>query len=287
MLLNSTVWSCALTSRPNLTFSEALECEKKARKILRTLNSELKAPIIIIANATKCASITEMVDEVFNYMSVRIFKEEICFALETTAEGQKIQREVQVLAVVGSKTTVDPDKIKYRVKRTDTNKEIPPFIVTSDEIHRKRSALSKEKLKLFLKQCVEASETGQLKIKDDVYKKEVTTAGVDGYADVFPGPLPQFAMSKGLALKIERVSKVNKQKKTKDGKQTSISKYLTKNDGKPTTESKESKAKREEEQMRQKAEAERKAELEKLQAEETVSIFIFNRQTTLTTLPTH
>lgn len=274
MLLNSTVWSCALTSRPNLTFSEALECEKKARKILKTMNAELKAPIIVIANATKCSSITEIVDEVFNYMSVRIFKEEICFALETTPDGQKIQREVQVLAVVGSKTTVDPDKIKYRVKRVDTNKSTTPFVVTSDEIHRKRSALSKEKLKLFLKQCIEASETGQLKIKDDIYKKQVTDAGVDGYADIFPGPPPQFEMSKGLATKIERSSKGNKQKKSasKDGKQTSISKYLTKSDGKQPSESKESKAKREEEQMRLKAETERKAELEKQQAEENVSI---------------
>ncbi|KAG4068705.1 hypothetical protein HA402_002396 [Bradysia odoriphaga] len=271
MLLNSTVWSCALTSRPNLTFSEAIECEKKARKILRTMNVELKAPIVIIANATKCSSITEMVDEVFNFMNVRYFKEEICYALETTSDGQKIQREVQVLSVIGSKTTHDPDKIKYRVKRVDTNKTTAVFTVTNDEIHRKRTVLSKEKLKLFLKQCVEASETGQLKIKDDVFKKQVTDAGVDGFADIFPGPPPQFEMSKGLATKIERVTKGNsKQKKSngKDGKQTSISKYLTKTDGKQTAESKESKAKREQEQLRLKAEAERKAELEKQQAEE-------------------
>lgn len=240
------------------------------------MNSELKAPIIVIANATKCASITEMVDEVFNYMSNRIFKEEICFALETNSDGQKIQREVEVLAVVGPKATTDPDKIKYRVKRVDTNKSTPPFTVTGDDIHRKRGALSKDKLKLFLKQCVEASETGQLKIKDDVYKKQITDAGLEGYADIFPvGPPPQFEMSKGLAQKIERVSKISKQKKTpsKDSKQTSISKYLTKSDGKQPTESKESKAKREQEQMRLKAEAERKAELEKQQAEENVSLF--------------
>lgn len=240
------------------------------------MNVELKAPIIIIANATKCSSITEMVDEVFNYMSVRYFKEEICFALETDSEGQKIQREVQVLAVVGSKTNADPDKVKYRVKRVDTSKTTTPFSVTSDEIHRKRTVLSKEKLKLFLKQCVDASETGQLKVKDDIVKKQVTDAGVDGYADIFPGPPPQFEMSKALAMKIERVMKGTKQKKSnsKDGKQTSISKYLTKSDGKQPSESKESKAKREQEQMRLKAEAERKAELEKQQAEENVSIFV-------------
>ncbi|KAJ6622007.1 Bromodomain adjacent to zinc finger domain protein 1A, partial [Pseudolycoriella hygida] len=207
MLLNSTVWSCALTSKPNLTFSEALDSEKKARKILRDMTTELKAPIIIIAGATKCSTITEMVDEVFNYISLRIFKEEICFALDTNAEGQKVQREVQVLAVIGSKTTADPGQIKYRVKRVDTNRPHPPFVVTSDEIHRKRGALPKDKLKLFLKQCVRASETGQLEIKDDIYKKYVTDAGISGYADIFPGPPPKFEVSKSLALKIERVSK--------------------------------------------------------------------------------
>lgn len=281
MLLNSTVWSCALTSRPNLTFSEAIECEKKARKILRTMNAELKAPIIIIANATKCSSITEMVDEVFNFMNVRYFKEEICYALETTTDGQKIQREVQVISVIGSKTSHDPDKVKYRVKRVDSKTTATVFTVTNDEIHRKRTALSKERLKLYLKQCVEASETGQLKIKDDIFKKQVTDAGIESFADIFPGPAPQFEVSKGLAFRMERLTKGNsKQKKAngKDGKQTSISKYLTKTDGKPA-ETKESKAKREQEQLRLKAEAERKAELEKQQAEETVSNFrvVFER----------
>jgi len=34
ILCNSLVWSCSITDKPNLTYQEALDCEKSARKRL-------------------------------------------------------------------------------------------------------------------------------------------------------------------------------------------------------------------------------------------------------------
>lgn len=251
MLFNSTVWTCALTSRPNLTYAEALQSEKEARKSLKNFIYELKAPIVYTASLTKRARIADMVDDVYNYMNVRYVKEEEVFALQKVGD-KEIWRECEVLNVIGPTTDgspgqVDPFTVTYRVKRIDTEKDEKPWIVTAKQIRRRRSSLSKEKLKLFLKQCVECSDSGLLIVKKSMYEKHVVDGGVRKFSDFFVGKPPTFTLAKQLVKKIEQqISKKKENKKPekgkhsttdsgkknskkKDAKQPEISNFFTKN----------------------------------------------------------
>lgn len=254
MLLSSTVWTCALTSRPNLTYAEALRSEKNARKSLKNFIYELKAPIVYTASLTKRARIADMVDDVYNYMSVRFVKEEEVFAMQKVGD-KEMWRKCEVLNVIGPKShgspgQVDPNTVSYRVKRIDTEKDEKPWIVTAKQIRRRRNNLNKEKLKLFLKQCVECNDTGLLTVKKSMYEKHVIDGGVRKFSDFFVGKPPTFALAKQLK-KIEKEAQTSKKKdnkkqekakpttpesgkkknKKKDAKQPEISNFFTKDNG--------------------------------------------------------
>ena len=260
MLLNSTVWICSLTSRPNLTYAEALDCEKDARKMLKSFKSELKTPIVYVASLTQRSGISDMVDDIMAYFNVRFFPEEIVMVLDKPTTKW---RECQVLAVLPPSDTssgnkFEPSLIQYRVKRLNVTKPQEPFIVKGNAVRRNRYSLTKDKIKLFLKQCVECNNIGQLKIKESCYNKYVVEAGVKKFSDIFVGKPPKFELSKTLKNKIK--SNVKKKKSTKDKdsttdqKQATISNYFSKNDTtkKDKAESKVNKEKEKEERERQK-----------------------------------
>lgn len=256
MLYNSTVWTCALTSRPNLTYAEALESERNARKSLKNFIYELKAPIVYMASLTKCLRITEMVDEVYNFMNVRFVKEEEVHAVLKKGD-KEVWRECEVISIIpppGATTSViDPSTVKYRVKllKTSSKTSEEPWVVTSSQLRRTRGTISKDKLKLFLKQCVECNQTsGILTVKKNIYEKYVIDGGVRKFSDFFVGRQPTYEMPivKAVKKQPEKKPKVveakpdNKKKKDgakspkattgKDAKQPAISKYFSKNDGK-------------------------------------------------------
>jgi bromodomain adjacent to zinc finger domain protein 1A len=80
MLLSSTVWTCSLTGRSGLTFEEAEESEKNARKLLRDFPNELKAPTLLVTALTKRSGISDLVEDVFFYVGERFFQgEEVNF----------------------------------------------------------------------------------------------------------------------------------------------------------------------------------------------------------------
>lgn len=76
MLTNSVIWQCELTGRPDLTFSEALESENTARKLLRQFPSALRGPVLFVASLTKRSALKELVDDVFTYIKDRFFVDE-------------------------------------------------------------------------------------------------------------------------------------------------------------------------------------------------------------------
>ena len=65
ILCNSLVWSCAITGKSNLTYEEAMESEKKARKRLGTLPKPLKKGMLWLAGKTKRGRIADLVDDVY------------------------------------------------------------------------------------------------------------------------------------------------------------------------------------------------------------------------------
>lgn len=220
MMLNSTVWTCALTSRPQLTYAEALESERDARRVLRNFPYELKAPLLYIAGCTQRSGILEMVDDCISFMSTRFFREEHVSVQEKISGREKdVWRDCEVLAVLSPDGVtgdplaeadgVDAALVRYKVRRLpdEKTKKLPePFVANGSHLRRPRGILSKDKVKLFLKQCVECNEDGMLKVKAALYEKHVIDGGVNDFSDFWVGKAPTFATSKYLQSK-QRQSK--------------------------------------------------------------------------------
>lgn len=71
ILCNSLVWSCSVTGKSNLTYEEAVESEKKARKRLGDIPKPLKKALLWVADHTSRGRITDLVDDVYVFSSVR------------------------------------------------------------------------------------------------------------------------------------------------------------------------------------------------------------------------
>ncbi|XP_050076541.1 bromodomain adjacent to zinc finger domain protein 1A-like [Anopheles maculipalpis] len=217
MLISSMVWSCAMTGRPNLTYSEALESEKAARKLLKTFPAAVKGPFLLVASYTQRTSINEMVEDVYGFVKDQIFKGERVEAMDLTHKA--FRRAIITHAVVDNSPGAP---IYYRVV-ADDNLLPRVWNVTSGSVKRERSSLTRDKSKLFLKQHVEAGGPGgQLRIKADSLAKFVTGEGWTA-EDVFMGRAPNFEQSKRLKKVIERTDAGG------------ASKPVKKNASKPTT----------------------------------------------------
>lgn len=226
MLFNSTIWTCAISGRPNLTYAEALDSEKKHRKVIDAFPQVLKGPVVFLANLTKRSAISDLVDDVFSYVNTRYFIHE---HVQATTEGteQFVDCEVagfQIVAANGNSPNgkLGPEDIKYRVKRMDNKDKATASVwtVTADNIRRKKkdphSMLTKDKLKLFLKQCIEYNDIRMLTIKRDVYKKYVEDAQIANLSSFFIGKAPTFELSKALADKKEKEKKEKIKEKRKE-----------------------------------------------------------------------
>ena len=97
MLTNSVIWSCALTGRPDLTFAEALESEKTARKLLRQFPSALRSAVIYVASKTKRSSLRDLVDDVFNIIKDRFFINEKIDVMNESGRGCRFCKIVEVI----------------------------------------------------------------------------------------------------------------------------------------------------------------------------------------------
>lgn len=97
MLTNSVVWQCSLTGRPELTYSEALASEKAARKLLRQFPSALRGPVILVASRTKRSVLKELVDDVFNIIKDRFFKDEKLDVLNENGKGWRFCKIEEII----------------------------------------------------------------------------------------------------------------------------------------------------------------------------------------------
>lgn len=97
MLCNSVIWQCELTGRPNLTFSEALDSEKAARKMLRNYPRAIRAPVLLVASLTKRSALSELIDDVFNVIKDRFFKDEELDVLNEKPKGYRFCKIVNVI----------------------------------------------------------------------------------------------------------------------------------------------------------------------------------------------
>ncbi|XP_040173171.1 bromodomain adjacent to zinc finger domain protein 1A [Anopheles arabiensis] len=198
MLISSMVWTCAMTGRPNLTYLEALDSEKDARKLLKTFPAAVKGPFLLVASHTQRTSINEMHEDVYGFVKDHLFKGESVDAMDPV---RKVFRRAAITNVLVDSTQT-PNALTYQVRAAD---DMTPKVwtVPPGNVKRDRSTLTREKCKLFLKQHVEAGPGGQLRIKADSLARFVTGEGwTDGL--VFHGQTPSFQQSKRLKQNAER-----------------------------------------------------------------------------------
>ncbi|CAH0728649.1 unnamed protein product, partial [Brenthis ino] len=291
ILVNSMVWTCEMTGKNNLTYAEALESEKAARRSLKDFPMELRIPILYLATKTKRCSFAEMSEDVFNFVRERFFVGE---TVEACLEGD-MWREAHILSVTAqkqhpdSKVMLPPSAYCYEVEQFDEDPAAAGQIGTApyDRVRRRKGVYTRDKNRLFLKQFVAPGNVIGIK-KTAVDKYNIAKVNFD---QIFTGSPPDFPSSKKLmktsmspptSSKIPKLGSASKSlslKKPspdKKGRQESMDKFVTKTDKsevKPKTpmdpEARKSaqelaeKMRRAEDQMRQRREEEKAKKKEK------------------------
>ncbi|XP_060805149.1 bromodomain adjacent to zinc finger domain protein 1A isoform X2 [Amyelois transitella] len=295
ILVNSMVWTCEMTGKNNLTYAEALESEKAARRSLKDFPMELRIPILFLAALTKRCSFAEMSEDVFNFVRERYFVGE---TVEACLEGD-LWKEAHVLSVTaqkqqpGSKVLPPATSYAYEVEQYDESDAASAGQIGTaphDRVRRRKGIYTRDKNRLFLKQFVEMRPGGVIGIKKPALDKyNISKVNFD---QIFTGSPPEFPSSKkllksslsppgsknqmkpGSATKLKSAKKGSPQK----GTQQSMDKFVKKTDksevaSKPkppaNPEAKKSaqelaeKMRRAEDQMRQRREEEKAKKKEK------------------------
>uniref|UniRef100_A0A182JS66 Bromodomain adjacent to zinc finger domain protein 1A n=1 Tax=Anopheles christyi TaxID=43041 RepID=A0A182JS66_9DIPT len=212
MLLSSTVWSCAMTGRTNLTYADALESEKAAKRSLKSFPAALKGPILLIASRTKRTAIHELASDVHGYAKDVFFKGETVYTRTGDPETIRKGKIVRVVISERSSDHQNPSRLIYHIESND-DETTASYTVRGDAVTRERKCLSREKCKLFLKQHVELGPDQVLCVKNASLQQFVTAKGCTD-DKVFYGLMPDFGVSKKLLAK-ETTSATKKECKKK------------------------------------------------------------------------
>ncbi|XP_050663982.1 bromodomain adjacent to zinc finger domain protein 1A [Leptidea sinapis] len=293
ILVNSMVWTCEMTGKNNLTYAEALDSEKAARKSLKNFPMELRIPILYLASRTQRSAFSEMSEDVFNFVRERFFVGE---SVEACLEGDHWQ-EAHILSVTAQKQHPDNNTMLpasaycYEVEQyTEADSAMAGQIGTApyERMRRRKGIYSREKNRLFLKQFVEMGPVITIK-KSALDKYNIHRVSFD---QIFTGKPPVFPPSKKFKASISpstskisnpgSASKLNnkslkKLSPDKKGRQESMDKFLKKPNKAEDTKSRPSanpeaklraqqladKMRQAEEQLRQRKEEEKARKREK------------------------
>jgi bromodomain adjacent to zinc finger domain protein 1A len=224
ILCNSLVWSCAITGKTNLTYEEAVESEKKARKRLGAIPKALKRSLVLLASKTRRGRLADMVDDVYVYAYNRFFigetveaviKDQWCDckvlrAIPPTDEevAKDAKEEAEELAKEGGeavkkakekKTFLPPDHLfRYEVEEIEPDnpdvKEV--HTLEAEDIRREKGLYTREKNLLFLKNAVELGKDANFVVKREIRDRH--HLDTLKFTDIFAGPEPVFEESKRL-----------------------------------------------------------------------------------------
>uniref|UniRef100_A0A1B0GK09 Bromodomain adjacent to zinc finger domain protein 1A n=1 Tax=Lutzomyia longipalpis TaxID=7200 RepID=A0A1B0GK09_LUTLO len=249
MLINSMVWTCALTGKSSLTYSEALESEENARETLSNFSKALKTAVVIITTYTRRSGVLDLMDELYTYMKDRYFKgEEVIYC-------PKDESEVYGKVVSFVKESTNCADIEYKIMLFRNRETI---CVPGSELRRHKARLTRDKLKFFLKDNTHLVN-GSLCIKEPILRKYTNDSTIK-FENIHCGKPPVFAASM-------RVLLAEKQPK----KQAQISKYFAKDGAKKNAAARLEAANKEIEEINREAAEEmekRRVEEQKRLAEE-------------------
>ncbi|KAJ1102985.1 hypothetical protein NDU88_000417, partial [Pleurodeles waltl] len=230
ILCNSLVWSCAITGKAGLTYQEAVESEKKARRNIQNFPEPLIGPVLYLAGRTRRARLHEVCDDVHAYLHNRFFVGETvevlrnsgarlqCMILEVkpppkengmmnghTQSPPAVATETIVISDSDEEpdtpkasarngkrpTAIDPSLFKYKVKPVQQER-YESVTVKACQISRKPTLFSRERLKLFLKLHCELHNGVQRPKATSVIKYKVCEKS---FSEAFPDDPPAFASS--------------------------------------------------------------------------------------------
>ena len=121
ILCNSLVWSCSVTGKTNLTYEEAVESERKAKKRLGTLPKPLKRGLLWLADHTQRGRLSDMVDDVWRFASGRYFRDEI---VEAIVNEQWCDCKV-INVIPPTQQEIDKDAEEEREEQLKENSDSP------------------------------------------------------------------------------------------------------------------------------------------------------------------
>ncbi len=230
ILCNSLVWSCSVTGKANLTYEEAVECERKARKRLLAMPRPLKRALFHLAGRTRRGRMADLVDDVYVFAYNRFFVGEIVEAVikdqwcdckilrvipptqeevdkdaaEEAEEAEKERKEAAEKGEPSPKRSKDkksfspPDHLfRYEVVEVEPdNPEVNEIvIVDAEDVRREKGTYTREKNLLFLKNLVEMGKDGNnFTVKEELRAKYAETT----FEQIFSGPVPAFEETKRL-----------------------------------------------------------------------------------------
>ncbi|XP_061676310.1 bromodomain adjacent to zinc finger domain protein 1A isoform X2 [Syngnathoides biaculeatus] len=230
ILCNSLVWSCALTGRAGLTYLEAVESERRAKQNLRNFPSVLLRPLLHLAALCRRGRLSELCEDVYAFVKGRFFPgETVDVSLRNgarhTCEILRVHSPHSSAsgapAVNGHKSTdgdtivisddedaaafespsskrkkpLSPSVFKYEMRMVkDGHGE--PFIARANQISRRQNVMSRERLKLLLKQHCEP-DNGLIRLKASSVAKHRLSE--ENFSHFFPDEPPCFPCSVKMA----------------------------------------------------------------------------------------
>ncbi|KAM8914075.1 bromodomain adjacent to zinc finger domain protein 1A isoform 2-T2 [Spinachia spinachia] len=225
ILCNSLVWSCSLTGRAGLTYLEASDSERRARLSLQSFSVALLHPLLHLAALSRCCRLTELCEVVYAFAKDRFFPGEtvdvvgrngarhVCEILQvlsphSSANGRSKPSGDGTIVISDSdeeceafqsptvhgkkrmKKPLSPSVFKYTVRMMDDHSE--PFTVKANHISRRKTSVSKERLKLLFKQHCEP-QNGTIVLKSSTVAKYRLSE--QSFSQFFPDEPPTFPFS--------------------------------------------------------------------------------------------
>lgn len=276
MIINSTVWQCEATGRDNLTYAEALKSEKKAKKKMEMFKDVLRPPVMLIIEHAKQSSINVLNQIIFKFIKRRFFRDEEVSAAPTSTR----YKEYTVVDIVDQTENPpengvyeEPEKLHYVLRLKDAEPTDETVTVPFEKIRRPRLEFTLENCLMFIKANV-TREDGILRPKPESYQRYITDKKIT-FSSIFIGKMPHFTPSKIKKIVCDT---------TNVKKQSTLNKYLVKNDEKSDKTSKKLSAKeiaKREEEREKEREAKAKSlkeEMERIRKEKQERIAELERQ---------
>ncbi|XP_074548137.1 bromodomain adjacent to zinc finger domain protein 1A [Halichoeres trimaculatus] len=232
ILCNSLVWSCALTGRAGLTYLEAVESERRAKQSLQNFPTSLVVPLLHLAALSRRCRLTELCEDVYTFVKDRFFPGETvdvtgrngarhaCEILQVhsphssvngapASNGHAKPAEGDTIVISDSdedskdfqsptaqingkkKKPLNPSVFKYTVRMLK-GEHREPFTVKANQLSRRKSMVSRERLKLLFKQYCEP-QNGTIILKPSAVTKYHLSGQT--FSQFFPDEPPLFPFS--------------------------------------------------------------------------------------------